>query len=98
MRLAIALKNKGRYVLVCFGSNLIDQQRRKAVKNVRDAFKRAGYARARVDVWGQSELSGLISTFPSLLMRLSDTRDLPFRTFADWRLGSVMARAMNLRN
>ncbi|WP_146593613.1 hypothetical protein [Novipirellula galeiformis] len=64
------LKKRQRYVMVCFGVDLLAKERADAVLHIKKAFAKCGYANANVDVWGQSELLGLFAKYPSLCLRL----------------------------
>lgn len=86
----------GRYVLVCFGADLTGLQRRQAIGHLRAFLVTCGIHRPRVDVWGQSQLIGLIEPFPSLVLRLSGRHELPFRTHCDWRLLAGMRTAFHV--
>src|SRR5258706_7973463 len=78
------LGKKGRYVLVCFGSDPTGPQRKKAIANLQEAFRLCGYKNPQVDVWGQSTLTALMQPFPSIRLALLDRGHLPFLTFDDW--------------
>ena len=85
------LEKRGRYVLVCFGCDPTSIQRRKAIQSIQHVFKSCGFPNARVDVWGQSTLVGLLQVFPSLMLRLSNRDNLPFLTHTEWQLDATMS-------
>lgn len=87
---------KGRYVLVCFGVDPTDAQRRRAVRNLRDNLAACGYRNPRVDVWGQSTLLSLIHEFPSIGLRLTDRQHLPFLTFEEWKRDAELRHPLQL--
>lgn len=64
------LRKRQRYVVVCFGVDLLAKERADAVAHLKKAFAKCGYDNANVDVWGQSELLGLFAKYPSLCLRL----------------------------
>lgn len=84
------LKDKGRFVLVCFGIDLIDSQIRASRKNLIDAFAKCGYPKANVEVWGQTQLVGLIRHYPSLCLRLMGHEQDVFRSHPSWSQDSQM--------
>lgn len=90
------MERNGHYILVCFGADLTGNQRRQAIAHLRACLMACGYRRARVDVWGQSQVSGLIEQYPSLVLRLSDRHGLPFRTHGDWRLLAGMCASLHV--
>lgn len=64
------LKKRQRYVMVCFGVELLSKERSDAVAYIKTAFAKCGFVDADVDVWGQGELLGLFGKYPSLCLRL----------------------------
>jgi len=92
------LAHNGRYVIVCFGIDPTDSQRRKSIKYLRELFAACGYKHAQVDVWGQGTLAGLIHQFPSIELQLSNRHQLPFSTHDEWKLDSEMGRSLHLGN
>lgn len=90
------LSRKGRYILVCFGCDPTETQRRQAIRHLRDFFKACGYKSPKVDFWGQGTLGGLIEQFPSISLRLSDQHHLPFLTYDDWRLDGEMKKSFHI--
>lgn len=64
------LEKQQRYVMVCFGVDLLSKERADAVAHVKDAFAKCGFADVDIDVWGQGELLGLFGQYPSLCLRL----------------------------
>jgi len=90
------LSDDGRYVLASFGTDLTPDQRRKSRENIEKIFAEAGYEEVNVDVWGQQELIGLFSRFPSLSLRLSGREDLHFQSWSSWNLSSEMSTSLIL--
>jgi len=60
------LDEGGTYVLVCTGVDLPDAQERQAVGHLRELFAKCGYSNAKVEVWSQNKLIGVLQRFPSL--------------------------------
>jgi hypothetical protein len=65
------LKECGRYVLVCFAIDPVDEQIRDARDNVVACFENIGFPNVQVEIWGQTQLIGLFGEFPGLCLRLS---------------------------
>ena len=53
----------GTYVLVGTGIDLVDSQRRDALKHIKDFLKQCGYSRPKVEVWSQNTLIGFCKCF-----------------------------------
>src|SRR5258707_237847 len=73
------LRDGKRFVYVCFGTDFIDKDLRKARENLTTTFKACGYPNAQVDVWGQTQLIGLFQRYPSLCLRLRGVDQQGFR-------------------
>ena len=56
------LDTDGTYVLVCTGIDLVDSQRREALKHVEDFLKQCGYSHPKVEVWSQNTLIGFFAS------------------------------------
>jgi len=46
---------------------------------------------ARVEVWRQNKLRGIISRFPSIALRFSDAANISFDTYAMWKQNHDMS-------
>ena len=73
------LDSKGRYVLVSTRVELTEPQRRVAITHIRELFAACGYKRARVQVWGQNQIIGLLRRFPSLQLKVNNRDHIHFR-------------------
>jgi hypothetical protein len=76
---------RGRYVIVTFGHDLTSKQQTKSKLIISELLESCGYKKPRVDVLGQSQLLGLISSFPSLVLELLQRADLPFLDHNSWK-------------
>lgn len=85
------LREGRRFVLVCFGVDPVEQDLRKARDNLAAAFRRCGYPRTPVVVWGQTDLVGLFHRYPSLCLRLRGHDQQGFRPRATWATDADMA-------
>lgn len=74
----------GRYVLVCTGGDLTEQQRAEAVGHIKAAFVGCGYVDPRVDVLSQNQLIALLQPLPSLSLALNGNGGGPFETYKRW--------------
>jgi len=64
------LEQSGRYFLVCFGVDPVEQQCIKVVKNLTGLFKKCGFDDPDVSVWGQNKLIGLFQQYPSIVLAI----------------------------
>lgn len=78
------LNTNGTYILVCFGREFNDQQKKEAESNIKNILKEFGYEKSKVEVWGQNQLQGFFYNFPSLALQLNGRRDLPFQSHRSW--------------
>ena len=84
------LNKNGTYVLICFGLELTDQERKKAVDNIISYFKACNYKNPKVEVWGQSDIIGFCQIFPSLTLRFKGFDKYIFQSFESWSLQDDM--------
>lgn len=78
------LDSNGTYILVCFGQELTDEQRRQTVETLSYYFKQCGYNKPKVEIWGQSAIIGLMQLFPSLVLQLQGFDRFRFQTHKSW--------------
>ena len=78
------LEDHGTYVLVCTGIDLVDSQRRDALKHIEDFLKQCGSSHPKVEVWSQNTLIGFLQTFPSLALWVNERGGLDFQTHQSW--------------
>ncbi len=90
------LEENGRYVLVCFGKDLTPEQISDAKAHLVSHFAQCGYPNAKVEVWGQQHLIGMISPFLSLCLQLTDRKEWKFKYYSSWKLDQDMAQAFCL--
>ncbi|HVO66300.1 MAG TPA: hypothetical protein VMT12_07455 [Syntrophales bacterium] len=90
------LRVRGRYVIVTFGHDLTPKQQTKSINTISDLLENCGYKKPRVDVWGQSQLLGLLSFFPSLTLELLQKTDLPFLDHNGWKSRDDMLPALHI--
>ncbi|MDD9974900.1 MAG: hypothetical protein OXU27_12885 [Candidatus Poribacteria bacterium] len=78
------LDAEGTYILVCTGIDLVDSQRRDALKHIENFLKGCGYSHPKVEVWSQNTLIGFLQTFPSLALSVNGRDGLDFQTYQSW--------------
>ncbi|REJ64998.1 MAG: helix-turn-helix domain-containing protein [Planctomycetota bacterium] len=78
------LRDGKRYVVVCFGTDPLPYENRKAVDGFRAAFGNCGFPDVPVEVWGQTELIGLYNAYPGLCLRLRGQDEQIFRLHDSW--------------
>jgi len=86
------LDNDGTYVLVCFKQDPTEEQYSKAVENLRKYFEQCRYQKPKVEVWGQNNLIGFLTVFPSLALKLNRRGGLQFQTHQSWAQDAEMRR------
>lgn len=78
------LDAEGTYILVCTGIDLVDSQRRDALKHIEDFLKGCGCSNPKVEVWSQNTLIGFLQVFPSLALDAKELYEQDFRTHQSW--------------
>ena len=79
------LESGHRYITVCFGHDLVENDRQAAVQLLRELVNAAGYPDHDVDIWGAGEIAGHLGRFPALCLELNGTTSgspLPHRAWA----------------
>jgi hypothetical protein len=87
------LDEAGTYVLVCTGVDLPDAQERQAVGHLMRLFAKCGYKHAKVEVWSQNKLIGLLEPFPSLRLKVNGKAPSTFQTHKSWSRQEDMRKA-----
>ena len=78
------LEQNGKYVIVCFGLDLIDAERKKAISNLKELLKICGFTNSKVDVWSINNLKGFIQKYPAIALQTNQLYGEPFRTHKEW--------------
>lgn len=87
------LDAQGSYVLVCTGSDLPDAQEREALSHLKKLLAKCGYKRAKVEVWSQNKLIGVLQQFPSLSLKVNGKDQSKFQTHKSWSQEAEMKKA-----
>ncbi len=90
-RVRDCLDEGGRYVLVCFGQDLVDPRHADAIGHLRSYFEECGYRNARVNVFSQNQLIGFVQPFPALALELN-RQPARFETYREWARQDEMQR------
>jgi hypothetical protein len=86
------LDNDGTYILVCFKQDPTEEQHSKAVNFLKGYFEQCGYQNPNVEVWGQNNLIGFLTVFPSLALKINGRGGLRFQTHQSWSQDAEMRR------
>lgn len=78
------LDHKGTYVIVCFGIDLVDSQRRRAVNTLIKYLKLCEYESVKIAIWSQNNLLSFLNIFPSLSLKISGRGNQAFQTHKSW--------------
>ena len=78
------LDDDGTYVLVCTGIDMPDALERQAVGHLKSFFAKCGYKRAKVEIWSQNKLIGVLEQLPSLRLKVNGKGQSHFQTHKSW--------------
>jgi hypothetical protein len=90
------LNKKDRYVLITFGYDLTPSQQSAAKEHLTKLLQACGYRAPKVDVFGQGQVIGQLSLFPSLSLAFQNKSGLSFRTVEEWKAQGDMVQALQL--
>jgi hypothetical protein len=86
------LEANGTYIFFCTKIDPVKEQQREAVKHLQHFFGLCGFPNAKVYVWGQETIIGILKRFPSLALRLNGRGKSYFLTHAMWSKQAEMGR------
>lgn len=78
------LESDSKYVVACFGLDPTSEQINVGKQILIDYFQQCGFENPNVEIWGQTHLMGLISEFPSLVLKILGQAEYHFQTTTDW--------------
>jgi hypothetical protein len=78
------LESGSKYVVVCFGLDPTSEQINDGKQKLIGYFQQCGFENPNVEIWGQTHLIGLISEFPSLVLKILGKAEYHFQTIKDW--------------
>jgi len=86
------LDENGTYVLVCTKCDLDESRHNRAIDTLKKLFTACGYKNAKVEVWSQNTVVGLLRPFPSLSLKVNGRGQLRFQTRKSWSRQEEMTR------
>jgi len=90
------LENGHKYVIVCFGIDPTYKEINLAKKIIINYFEQCGFEDPKVEVWGQTHLVGLLSEYPSLVLRILGKSEYQFQTLIEWSNNDDMSPSLEL--
>jgi hypothetical protein len=90
------LEQGNRYIIICFGIDPTAEETDSAVTTLKKYFKQCGFENPQVEVWGQNHLSGLISEFPSIVLKILGKSEYQFQTLTSWARNDDMTPPLKL--
>lgn len=90
------LNKKDRYILITFGFDLKPAQQSAAKTKLTKLLRACGYRAPNVEVFGQGQLIGQLSLFPSLSLAFQNKNDLSFRSVEEWKIQGDMVQVLQL--
>jgi hypothetical protein len=85
-----------RYVIICLGLDPNEKEFRRGTAILKEELANAGFPNTAVDIWGQTQLIGMLKSFPGLCLRLSGHGNLPICTYEEWRSNEDMCTPLVL--
>lgn len=95
-RVKNCLDNNGTYVLVCFKQDFNELQKNKIISNIQHCFSECGYVNSKIEVLSINNLKSFLSFYPSLVLYLKRTSDLPSQTHKSWSNEAEMQRKLEI--
>lgn len=74
----------GTYIIVCFGIDPTSEEINTAKELLINYSRQCGFKNPQVQIWGQTHLIGLISEFPSLVLKILGKSEYRFQTLSSW--------------
>lgn len=90
------LEADGTYILVCTGTDPVQSEMEQAEAHLEQLLRQAGFPDADMEVWGQSQLIGLLQRFPSLALKVTGNARADFQTHDAWAGHAEMRRALTI--
>ena len=86
------LDEDGTYVLVCTRCDLDELRHNRTIDALKKLFAGCGYKNAKVEVWSQNTIVGLLHRFPSLRLKVNGRELIRFQTHRSWSRQEEMTR------
>jgi hypothetical protein len=90
------LEHGSKYIIVCFGVDPTYEKIDSANEILRGFFEQCGFEDPQVEVWGQTHLVGLISEFPSIVLKILGKSEYQFQTLLGWSRNDDMKPPLEL--
>jgi len=90
------LDANGTFILVCTGTDPNEKEAPSAKEHLKNCFVLCGYQDAKVEVWGQNTLIGLLQIFPSLALEVNGSINAHFYPRSNWSKQTEMLRPFRL--
>jgi len=78
------LEQGSKYVIVCFGVDPTPGKINAGKQKLIEYFKKCGFEDPQAEIFGQSHLVGLISEFPSIVLKILGKTEYQFQTLKNW--------------
>ncbi|MBF2755662.1 MAG: hypothetical protein ISN29_10460 [Gammaproteobacteria bacterium AqS3] len=78
------LEKNGRYVFVCFGHDLTDQQCKDANKHLTELFEKCGFNHSKHLILSQNQLISISERHPSIVRKFMGHEGEPFIDYEEW--------------
>jgi len=90
------LEHGNKYIIVCFGVDPTSKEINIAKETLRNYFEECGFEDPQGEIWGQSHLVGLISEFPSIVLKIQGKSEYQFQTLKNWANNDDMKPPLEL--
>ncbi len=90
------LEQGNKYIIVCYGIDPTAKETNTAITTLKKYFKQCGFEAPQVEVWGQTHLAGLISEFPSIVLKILGKSEYQFQTLSSWARNDDMTPSLKL--
>lgn len=90
------LEYGNKYIIVCFGVDPNPEQINITKKTLIEYFDKCGFKDSQVELFGQTHLVGLISEFPSIVLKILGKSEYQFQTLKEWANNDDMKASLKL--
>jgi hypothetical protein len=90
------LEHGNKYIIVCFGVDPTPEEINTGKQTLKGYFKKCGFEDPRVEIFGQTHLVGLISSFPSIVLKILGKSEYQFQTLKGWANNDDMKPPLEL--
>jgi len=90
------LDKDGTYTLVTLGHDLLPNEHTLVITHLTDLFQACGYVNPKVNVYGQSQIVGVLDKYPSICLDLIGLDDGGFLPISGWKNNAQMQLTLQL--